>query len=404
MERTLVLGVDAGSANVVATLAELAEGVPLVIGVGMVPCSGLHRGMVTDLAATAEAMGQAVSKACEMAGRSGVTQAVISVSGPHIQSVLGTASVPVRRPINGVTPEDQRRVLDAATAAAELPAGCRVMHVVPRTYQLDGLEGIADPLGMAGRSLSASVHLITGEELPVQNYLNAAARAGLQVADFQLGVLAAGEAVLSQEEREAGVLLLQIGAGTTGVAVYDRGHLWHVSVLPVGGEHITSDIATLLRVPVSEAEELKIERGWAATDQAPDTMFELPTPSGKNVREVTDKQLAEIIESRVQEILQLAAAQVKRSGYTGLFPAGLVLTGGGARLNGLVEVAADCLGLPARLGCPSGPLVEQPEFATAAGLIRWGKSLAEDEAAVTADEEKRDNWGRLKNWLRGLFG
>lgn len=402
MERSLVLGIDAGSAHTVAVLAELAEGGPQIIGVGVVPCAGLRKGVVVDLEAAAASMTLAVGQACEMAGRPGVTRAVLSISGAHIQSVVGSAEVPVQRPGHGVAKEDIRRVLDSARAV-EMPGGREVIHVVPRSYRLDGSDGLADPTGLAGRVLGAEAHLITGEALPVQNLLRAAVRAGLQVADYQLGVRAAGQAVLTEAERDGGVLLLDIGAGTTGVAVYERGHLWHCSVIPVGGEHITVDLASLLHIPLSIAEQIKLERGWAAVELCPDTRFKLVNPSGNRVRELEDRQIAAIIESRVSEILQLAAEQVKRSGYAGLFPAGLVLTGGGSRLRGLTGVAADSLGLVARLGTALGPLVGEPEYAVAAGLVYWGARLAEDEAAAALDEKKRDNWDRMKNWLLGWF-
>lgn len=401
VEGSLMLGIDAGSANTAAVLADLSGGEPQVIGVGLVPSAGVRRGMVVDLAAAAESIRSAAQQAFGMAGRTG-SVAVASVGGTHIQSLISTSTVPVHRPSHGVTPEDVRRALDVA-AVVELPAGREVMHVVPRAYRLDGADGVAHPIGLAGRRLEVEAHLITGESLPRQNYLEALRQAGLTVTDFQAGIRAAGEAVLTRQEREAGALLLDIGAGTTGVAVYDRGHLWHVSVLPVGGEHITADLAALLQVPVSHAEQLKIERGWAAEDLAPDTGFELMSPSGHKARTVSDKQVARIIESRALEILQLAAGQVKRSGYAGLFPGGLVITGGSARLRGLIALAGDCLGLPARVGTPEGPLVGSPEFATAVGLVQWGARLARDEAAAAVAAAEQDRWGRVKNWLRSLF-
>lgn len=402
VESSLVLGVDAGSARAVAVLAELGEGKPQIIGLGVAPCSGVRKGVVVDLEQTAAAIGKAVEQACQMAGRPGVTRAVVSISGPHIFSVVGSAEVPVHRPSHGVTPEDLRLALDSA-ARVELSSGREVIHVVPRSYRLDGSDGISDPIGLAGRRLEAEAHLITGEALPVQNGLRAAVRAGVTVADYQVGIRAAGQAVLTREEMEAGVLLLDIGAGTTGVAVYDRGHLWHVSVLPVGGDQLTGDLASLLQIPVSVAEELKKERGWAAKELAPDTRFELVSPSGQRLREIEDKQLAEILEPRVQEILALAAERVKRSGYAGLFPGGLVLTGGTSRLQGLMAVAADSLGLPARLGVPSHPLASEPEYAVVTGLVHWGARLAVDEAAAAAAELSRDKWSRFRNWLGSLF-
>jgi cell division protein FtsA len=363
----------------------------------------VRKGLVVELAATAGAIREAVVKACEMAGNPIVIRSVVSISGLHIRSLTGSAEVSITRPAQGVSPEDIRRALDQA-AAVELSPEREVIHVVPRSYRVDGAEGVMEPVGLAGRLLAAEAHLITGEKLPLQNHFRAVAEAGLEVTDFQLGVRAAGAAVLSRQEKEAGVLLLDIGAETTAVAVYDRGYLWHVSVIPVGGAHITGDIATLLRTPVATAEQLKIERGWAATNLAPDTRFELATPSGLNTREVEDKQLAEIIDSRVQEILSLVASEVKRSGYAGLFPGGMVLTGGGSQLRGLVAVAADCLSLSTRLGTPDGPIAAGPEFATAAGLVYFGARRVTDEVAVAVETEKRDPWTRIKYWFKDLFG
>lgn len=402
VERNLVLGLDVGSANVVAALAEVAEGVPQVIGIGLASAAGVQRGVVVDVEAAGGAIRQAVESACQMAGCPGVTRAVVSVSGAHIGSLVGEAEVPVLRPSAGVTPEDVRKALDAA-AAVELPAGRNLIHVSPRSYRVDGNGPLREPIGLCGRSLHAEVELITGDALPVQNHLRTVREVGLEVVDYQVAVRAAGEAVLTPQEKEEGALLIQIGSGTTGVAVYDRGHLFHLAVLPVGGEHITGDLATLLRVPVATAEQLKRERGWASAAMAPDSTFELVTPSGLNTREVSDKHVAEIIGPRVEEILQMAAVAVKRSGYGGLFPGGLVLTGGGCRLSGLVEVAADCLSLPARIGIAQGPLVGEPELATAAGLVRWGVHLTREEAAVTQEIVKQSRLGQIRDWLKSLF-
>lgn len=358
--------------------------------------------MVVDLQAAGQAIRRAVDEACKMAECPEVNQAVVAVSGAHLRTVLGSAEVPVLRPTVGVAPEDVRRALDAA-AGLELPPGFEVIHVAARRYRLDGNGPVRDPLGLCGRSLEAEAQLVAGDALAVQNHLRVVRSIGLEVVDYQVAVRASAEAVLTDQEKEEGALLLEMGGGTTGVAVYDQGHLFHVAVLPVGGEHITSDIATLLQVPVATAEQLKCERGWAAPAMAPDTSFELVSPSGRNVREVTDKYLAEIIAPRVEEILQMAAAAVKQSGYEGLFPGGLILTGGGSRLSGLAEVAADCLSLPTRIGVAPAPLVSEPELSTAAGLVRWGAVLARDEAAVTQEAKGKNRLGRIRDWLRALF-
>lgn len=402
MQRSQVLGIDAGSTHAVAVLSEGGPDGPRVRGVGMVPAAGVRRGIVVDLEAASRSIREAVRQALEAAGAEGVERAVVSVSGAHLRSLTGRAAVSVHRPVTGVSPEDVRRALDQASVV-ELPEGREVIHNLPRSYSLDGGDGISEPLGLAGRSLEATAHLITGKALQVQNALRAATGAGLVILDYLVGVRAAGQAVLTAEERESGVLLLDIGGGTTSVAVYERGHLWHVAVIPVGGDLITSDLATLLHIPVAVAESIKVERGWASVELCPDARFELISPSGQRVRELEDQRVAAIIESRVHEILGMAAEQVQRSGYTGLFPAGLVLTGGGSRLQGLLEVAADGLGLPARLGASGDPSASEPELSTAVGLAQWGARLAEEEAQARAQVASTSGWSRLREWLTGVW-
>lgn len=412
MAENLVLGLDAGSTHVAAALAEVAEdGEPRVIGVGLVPSTGVYRGLISDLGAAAQEMRKAAEAACAMADRPKVDRAVISISGTHLSSEVGAAAIAVPRPAAGVTPELVRRVLDAAAEAVEPRAGRERVHVVPRSYQLDGSVPLRDPIGLCGRTLAAEVQVVTGDALQVQNHLRAASEAGMEVADYLVAVRAAGEAVLTPEERDEGVLLLDMGGGTTGVAVYELGHLFHLAVLPVGGDHITHDLATVLRIPVETAERLKRERGWATPSLAADASVTVPSPSGLNTHEVSEKYVAEIIASRVEEILQMAAAAVKRSGYAGLFPAGLVLTGGGSRLRGLAAYAGDCLNLKSRIGTPADSLAAEPEMAAAAGLALWGAraALEAPESGEPGDPPEAPalarpaRAGRLRDWLKALF-
>ncbi len=412
MAENLVLGLDAGSTHVAAALAEAVEdGEPRVIGVGLVPSAGVYRGLISDLSAAAGAMRKAAEMACAMANKPQVDRAVISISGAHLRSEVGGAAVAVPRPAAGVTPELVRRVLDAAAEAVEPRAGRERVHVVPRSYQLDGSVPLRDPIGLCGRTLSAEVQVVTGDALHVQNHLRAASEAGLEVLDYLVAVRAAGEAVLTPEEREEGVLLLDVGGGTTGVAVYELGHLYHLAVLPVGGDHITHDLATVLRIPVETAERLKRERGWASPSLAGDETVTVPSPSGLNTHEVSERYVAEIIGSRVEEILQMAAAAVKRSGYAGLFPAGLVLTGGGSRLRGLAAFAGDCFNLKSRIGTPADSLAAEPELSVAAGLARWGARAAPEavEGGQSSEPDpepaavKPARAGRFRDWLKALF-
>jgi cell division protein FtsA len=402
VERSHVLSVDAGSAHVRAVLAEVSKDGSRLIGVGEAASAGIRRGAVTDLAAAVGAIQTAVTRACSSAGLAEVPQAVLGISGAHLRTVAGAAEVAVHRPSAGITALDIRRALDAA-AAVELPEGRESIHVLPRGYQVDGAEGVSDPLGLAGRSLRAEVTVVTGDAYAVQNGLRAATAAGLQLLDYGVGARAAGEAVLTHEERMEGVLHIDLGGGTTTVAVWEEGHLWDLIVLPVGSDHITADVATVLRIPLHQAEALKRERGWASPQQADlEALIELPSPSGLTARWVKEGELAQIIGSRVEEILQLAANGVKRSGYTGLFPAGLVLSGGGSHLRGLVSFAGDALGLPARQAATADPLAPGPEWSTAVGLVQWGiRRLATAPAAAAA--EPISPWRRVKDWLAGLF-
>lgn len=405
MERSHVLGIDCGSAHVRAVLAEVTQDGSRLVGVGEADSAGIRRGVVTDLTAAMGAIATAATRACTQAGLSELPAAVVSIGGAHLRSVPGSSTVPVHRPASGITPLDLRRALDRA-AQIDLPDGREVMHVLPRAYQVDGAEGVVDPIGLAGRSLRADVTLVTGDVFAVQNLLRAVTAGGLTVLDYGAGARFVGERILTPLERSSGVLHVDLGAGTTTVAVWEEGHLWDLFVLPVGSDHITADLATVLRIPVSQAEALKRVHGWASTAQANSvTMIDLPTPSGFGVRQVPELDLAQIIGSRVEEMLQLAAGGVKRSGYTGLFPAGLVLSGGGSQLRGLLSFASDSLGLPARLA--SAP-ADAPglEWLTAVSLAQWGAQRlapAAEEVAAAEEETRPGAFVKMKRWLAGLF-
>jgi cell division protein FtsA len=404
LERSHVLGVDAGSAHVRAVLAEVSRDGSRLVGFGNAEARGIRRGMVTDLGAAMAAVATAATRACTQAGLAELPGAVVAVGGAHLWSIPGSSTVPVHRPSSGITPLDLRRALDGA-AQVELPEGREVIHVLPRGYQVDEAEGVSDPVGLAGRTLRAEVTLVTGDGFAVQNLLRAVTTAGLTVLDYGAGARFAGELLLTSLERESGVLHLDLGASTTTVAVWEEGHLWDLFVLPVGSDHITADLATVLRIPVAQAEQLKQSHGWASASQAdPELQIDLPTPSGAVVRQVPETELAQIIGSRVEEILQLAANGVKRSGYTGLFPAGLVLSGGGSQLRGLLPFASDSLGLPARIAsAPEG--APGLEWSTAVSLALWGAQRltpAEVETAAAA-ETTAGPFAKMKRWLAGLF-
>jgi cell division protein FtsA len=406
-EARSVLAVDIGSTRVAALVADVSGREPAITGLGLARCTGLRKGVVVDIEGTAQAVSAAVGEACAAAGVK-LKSAYVSISGSHIQSFTGEAEMAIARPDQGIAPEDVKTLLEKATAVG-MPPDRELIHVVPRQFQVDGVDGVRDPVGMVGRRLAVTGHLLTGHDGAIQNVLRSVVRADLTVADYLVAVRAAGEAVLTREDREAGVLLLDIGGGTTSVAVYDNGHLWHVAVVPIGGEHITSDVSVGLRLPVPQAEQVKVERGWALRDLASQERYEVPGPSGLDKREVSEKLLAEVIESRVRELLRLAAREVKLSGYSGLFPGGIVVTGGTAELKGIAQATADYFDLPARVGAPlgfTGPvqISSAPGLAVAAGLIRWGSRLTVvEEAAPAAEAEPKEAlWGRVRKWMAGL--
>ncbi|MFO7171658.1 MAG: cell division protein FtsA [Bacillota bacterium] len=406
--REAVVGLDIGSTKVAVVVAEIASGQePSIIGLGVAPNSGLRKGVVVDIEGTSRAILQAVEQAQRMSGVE-ITSAVVSVSGSHISSLNNRGVVAVSRPDHEITGEDVHRVLDAARVI-NLTPDREVLHIIPREFEVDGYDGVKDPVGMVGGRLEVEAHIVTAASASLQNLMRAVARAGLTVEGLWLSSLAAGEAVLTPAEKELGVVLVDIGGGTMDISIYDRGTPWYSGVIPIGGEHITSDIAVGLRVPLPLAEEIKVTRGVAATAMAGDGSFEVPNPSGRGSRQVPDKVLAGIIEPRVQEMVSLLAREIKRSAYPGILPGGVVFCGGTANLPGLTDLTADLLDLPVRVGQPGGlaglnDIVAGPAFATAVGLVQLaGRSAAAAVAATGERSQPAGLWSRLRNWLEELF-
>lgn len=406
--REAVVGLDIGSTKVAAVVAEIGERPDLgIIGLGVAPNSGLRKGVVVDIEGTSRAILQAVEQAQRMSGVE-ITGATISVSGSHIGSLNHRGVVAVSRPDHEIINEDVRRVLDAARVI-NLTPDREVLHIIPREFEVDGYDGVKDPVGMVGGRLEVEAHMVTAASASLQNLMRAVTRAGLEVEDLWLSSLAAGEAVLTPAEKELGVVLVDIGGGTMDITIYDRGSPWYSGVVPIGGEHITSDIAVGLRVPLPLAEEIKLARGVASPAMAKDEVFQLPNPSGRGTREVPDKVLAGIVEPRVQELISLLAREIKRSGYPGILPGGVVFCGGTANLPGLTDMTAELLNLPVRVGQPGGlaglnDIVSGPAFATAVGLVHVASRGVIREVAATGERyESGGLWNRVRNWLNELF-
>lgn len=407
--RDAVVGLDIGSTKVAAVVAEFADHEPAVIGLGVARNSGLRKGVVVDIEGTARSILLAVEQAQRMSGVE-ITGAVISSSGSHVGSLNNRGVVAVSRQDREITPEDVRRVLEAARVI-NLTADREVLHIIPREYEVDGYDGVKDPVGMVGGRLEVEAHMITAASASLQNLMRAVTRAGLEVEDLWLSALASGEAVLTPEEKELGVVLCDIGGGTTDIAIYDKGSPWYCSVLPMGGEHITSDVAVGLKVSLPMAEEIKVERGCGKVQLAGDESFELPIQSGRGTRGVPDKLLASIIEPRVQELVTFIGREIKRSNYNGLLPGGLVLCGGTAQLPGVVDVFSEMLDLPVRIGAPQGlagmnDIVAGPGFATSVGLVRLALRSPMREVAASRQREKPPGLGifqRLRDWWDETF-
>jgi len=376
VERTVV-GIDVGSSKVCTLVGEVREDEGLrIIGVGVVPSRGLRKGVVVNVAEATAAIAASVEEA-ERASGYQVERAYVSLSGTHISSVNSRGVVAVSRREEGITVEDVDRALDAA-GAIPVPYNRELVHVVPRYYVVDGQEGVRDPLEMHGFRLEVEAHVVTGSTTAIQNLVKCVAGAGVEVDEVVLSSLAAGDAVLARNEREMGVVLVDIGGGTTDIAIFIEGTVWHTVTLGIGGEYITSDVAIGLRLPTETAEEVKIRYGHARPAQVgPEERFSVE-PFGEDKPQTLPRwKLAEIIEARVDEILGMVLQEIKRSGYDGLLPAGVVLCGGVAQLPGIQDLAREAIRLPVRVVAPQGLVglvdrIRSPAYAVAAGLVGWG--------------------------------
>lgn len=372
------MGLDVGTTKVCALIAEPAEAGPLqIIGVGSSPSRGMRKGVVVNLDACVASIRQAIEEAELMAGCS-VERAFLGIAGPHVRGLNSRGVVAISGRDHEVSREDVQRVLEAA-GAVSIPPGREIFHVLPQEFSVDGHPGIHDPVGMTGSKLEADVHIITASITAAQNLVNGVNRAGVEVEAAVLEQLAAADAVLTEDEREMGVALVDIGGGTTSLVIFERGAIRHVAVLPTGGEHVTSDIAVGLRTPAIEAERIKKRHGCALAslvDQ--DETLEVPSVGGRKSRVLSRQILCEIIQPRIEEIFTLLAEEFSRSGFDRSIHAGVVLTGGGSMLEGIAEIAEDILDAPVRRDGPSEQIggladtVRAPEYSTAVGLALYG--------------------------------
>lgn len=402
-----IAGLDIGTTKTCCVLADvdLDSGAVDIIGVGLTPSDGLRKGVVVDLESTTEAIKSVVDKAQKQAGSVQIRTVVVGVTGEHISSLNSRGVIAITSPDKEVTVSDVGRVVDASKVIV-LPPEREIIHSIPRGFTVDGQDGIKDPVGMSGSRLEVETHIVTGSSTFIDNVIKCVQRAGLAVECTVLEPIATSASAVLDAEKDLGVALIDIGGGTTDVAVFTTGEIFYTAVLPIGGNHVSRDIAVGLRTSQEEAERAKITYGCSTVEMVKDgDVFEIASLGADEARELPRKILASIIEPRMEEILEKVRGELVKSGYLGMLPGGGVITGGGALLPGAVELAEKILGMPVRLGMPRevGGLcdtVQSPIYTTSVGLAMYAAKqhmgLREGEKTATL----KQGW---RGFLR-LFG
>ena len=406
-DRKLLVGLDIGTSKVVAVVGELSpENVLEVIGIGSNPSRGLKRGVVVNIESTVQSIQRAIEEAELMAGCE-INTVYAGIAGSHIRSLNSHGIVAIRD--KEVSSSDVDRVIDAARAVA-IPSDQKVLHVLPQEFLIDSQEGIREPIGMSGVRLEAKVHLVTGAVSAAQNIVKCVQRCGLSVEDVVLEQLASSYSVLSEDEKELGICLVDMGGGTTDIAVFCGGAIQHTAVIPIAGDQVTNDIAVSLRTPTQYAEEIKIKYACALSQLAnPDETIEVPSVGDRPPRRLARQTLAEVVEPRYEELFSLVRDELRRSGFEELIAAGVVLTGGSAKMEGAVELAEEIFHVPVRLGVPQHveglfDVVRNPIHATGVGLLLYGKETSQAHADRSATKVGISGvFARMKNWFQGNF-
>ena len=406
-DQNLMVGLDIGTSKIGAIVADIGpNGEIEVIGIGSHPSKGLKKGVVVNIESTTQSIQRAVEEAELMAGCQ-IDSVFAGIAGSHIQSLNSHGIVAIRD--KEVTQADVDRVIDAAKAV-EIPADQRLLHVIPQEFINDDQDGIKEPVGMCGVRLEAKVHLVTGAVSAAQNIVKCVRRCGLEVDDIILEQLASSYAVLTEDEKELGVCLVDIGGGTTDIAVFTEGAIRHTAVIPIAGDQITNDIAVALRTPTQYAEDIKKKYACALTQLAsPDESIEVPSVGDRPPRRLARQTLAEVVEPRYEELLTLVQNELRRSGFEDLCAAGVVLTGGCSKMEGVIDLAEEVFHVPVRLGMPGNvsglvDVVRNPIYATGVGLLLYGsKQRSELRRERHGDWATKSLWHRMKNWFMGNF-
>jgi cell division protein FtsA len=406
-DRRLIVGLDIGTSKVVAMVGEITEdGRIHIVGLGSHPSLGLKRGVVVNIEATVNSIQRAVEEAELMAGCQ-IHSAYTGIAGSHIRSLNSHGIVAIKN--REVTQADIDRVMDAAKAVA-IPADQRILHVLPQEFIIDHQGGIRDPIGMSGVRLEARVHLVTGAVSSAQNIVKCVRRCGLEVADISLEQLASSYAVLSDDEKELGVCLIDIGGGTTDVAIFTDGAIRHTAVIPVAGDQVTNDIAVALRTPTQSAEAIKLKYACALVSHAEsEDAIEVPGVGDRTGKRLSRKALAEVVEPRYEELFKFVLNELHNSGYADRIAAGVVLTGGASKVESLVTLAESVFGMPVRLGVPQyvtgmSDVMSNPIYATSVGLLLHGLQQHYDPRQDhRMGPGIKGLWSKMRSWFQGNF-
>ncbi len=401
----LIVGLDIGTSKVVAIVAEVHEQNEIeIIGLGSCRSRGMKKGVVVNIESTVQSIRSAIQEAELMAGCN-IHAVFTGISGNHVRSLNSHGIVAIRD--KEVTEGDIERVIDAARAVA-IPADQKILHIIPRDFAIDGQEGIKEPVGMSGVRLEAKVHIVTGAVSAAQNIIKCVRRCGLEADDIVLEQLASSYSVLTEDEKDLGVCLVDIGGGTTDMAVFTNGAISHTAVIPIAGDHVTNDIAVALRTPTQNAEEIKVRHACALAQLAnSDDTVEVPSVGNRPLRRMSRQTLAEVVEPRYVELFSLVQAELRRSGYERMIVAGVVITGGSSNMRGAVELAEEVFHMPVRVGAPQyvgglAELVKNPIYATGVGLLLHSRRQQRDRTwSGRIDGAASGIWKRMKSWFQG---
>ncbi len=401
----MIVGLDIGTSKVAAIVGVAgADGQLEIVGTGLHPSSGMKKGVVVNIESTVHAIQRAVEEVELMAGCH-IHSVYVGIAGSHIRSLNSHGIVAIRD--REVHQMDVERVIDAARAVA-IPADQEILHVLPQEFIIDNQEGVHEPRGMSGVRLEAKVHLVTGAMNAAQNIKKCIRRCGLEVDDVILEQLASSYAVLTEDEKQLGVCLVDIGGGTTDIAIFTEGAIRHTGVIPIAGDQVTNDIAMALRTPTAHAEELKIKYACALSRYAgADETIKVPSVGDRPPRDLSRQSLAEVVEPRYDELFTLVQAELRRSGFEDLIAAGIVLTGGTSKMEGAVELAEEIFHMPVRLGSPQNirgltDIVNNPIYATGVGLLLYGLQQ-QQEGGRKVDAGGEGVFSRIKNWFQNNF-